>query len=526
MTVKTDAAPLSVRQWARKCARTCAKAWPSVLAVRTRWLVVVATIGLTGALFPLVVRQAHGNRKEVAWELAAVALVLALTTVASRALRLQRSVAVACASGMALRLAYLFVTPSSVRTHDVDEHVQYIEYIVDHHALPDPTAGWAFYHPPLYFAMAAVLWWTLKLVGVTAKATILRALQCQSLAYGAGYLGFSLLAADRWLDRLPDARLGTRATRWRLALIVALLLSFWPSAITHSVRVGNDDLFYLFFGGGLYFLTRWWQDARNRDLHLTAACAGLATLAKSNGVLLFVVLGLLFGVRVLLDRDRSVRAYLRRTWPSMVMFLVSVGATLGRSAVGVLTGKRHHLVVENADLVNPKLAVGNGAANYIWFDTKMFVTHPFADVWGDDGGRQYFWNELLKTGVLGEFGFDGGRLADLAVVLSALLLVLVAFAVAGVAWEKRSDRLDELPLVLTVVVSTASLAALRMSIPKACSNDFRYILPILMPALCLYARALVRAREAGRVSLARWGEAAGWSFAALSATFFVVLAKG
>jgi hypothetical protein len=32
-------------------------------------------------------------------------------------------------------------------------------------------------------------------------------------------------------------------------------------------------------------------------------------------------------------------------------------------------------------------------------------------------------------------------------------------------------------------------------------------------------------RELGRIGLARWGECAGWAFAATSLTFFAVLAR-
>jgi hypothetical protein len=499
-----------------------------VTSLLSRWTWLTASaLALTAALAPLSVRSAHGLHREVVAALAAVAAVLVVAGVGLRALRLPRSVVVVYLVGVALRVAYLFVTPFSVRTHDVDQHVEYVDYLLAHHAIPSPGAGWAFYHPPFYFILAALLWRALMVVGVTARSTLLVALQVQSLAYFLGFLAFCLLTGELWLARLPDDRLGPDpGIRSRLRVLFAALMCLWPSGIIHSTRVGNDDLFYLFFGGALFFTTRWWQDRRDRDLHVAASFAALATLTKSNGLVVFMLLAVLFGTRIALDEERSVRAYARRAWPGVVLFFVSAGLTLGRAAIDTLSGRRHNLLVGNADRLTKALAVGNGAANYLWFDVKMFVTQPYSSSWVDDSGRQYFWNFALKTSLLGDFQFDGAWLSNLAVLLSASLLAILGCLVLGAARQTKQDLVGELPLFAAIALAFASLAALRMSIPMACSNDFRYVLPILMPAIYLYVRALVRFRAVRWGGLARCGEAAGWSFAGLSLAFFVLLAKG
>jgi hypothetical protein len=48
-------------------------------------------------------------------------------------------------------------------------------------------------------------------------------------------------------------------------------------------------------------------------------------------------------------------------------------------------------------------------------------------------------------------------------------------------------RLDMLIYVVIILVSTI---AFRMSIPASCSNDFRYIFPVLIPFCFFYARGL------------------------------------
>jgi hypothetical protein len=294
--------------------------------------------------------------------------------------------------------------------------------------------------------------------------------------------------------------------------------------VIHSVRVGNDDLFYLFFGAGLFFATRWWQDLRDRDLHLAFGSAALATLTKSNGLILFMVLGGLLGLRLLLDEGRSVRIYARRIAPAALMFLVVTGLTLGRAAVDSLAGRRSNLLVGNATSLTKELAVGNGAANYLWFDVKMFVTEPYSSSWVDDAGRQYFWNFALKTAILGDFQFDGAALSNLAVIMAVLVLAIGVVTVLGLA-RGKGGWLAEAPLWLTIAVAMPRLAALRMSIPMACSNDFRYVWPVMVPALCLYARSVARLIEKRQIGWARFGETLGWGFCAVATGFFAVLSS-
>jgi hypothetical protein len=47
-------------------------------------------------------------------------------------------------------------------------------------------------------------------------------------------------------------------------------------------------------------------------------------------------------------------------------------------------------------------------------------------------------------------------------------------------------------LTLAIGIAMPALAALKMSIPMACSNDFRYVWPVRMPTPYLYARAVAR----------------------------------
>jgi hypothetical protein len=86
------------------------------------------------------------------------------------------------------------------------------------------------------------------------------------------------------------------------------------------------------------------------------------------------------------------------------------------------------------------------------------------------------------------------------------------------------DWLREMPLVASGLLWVGSLAALRISAPNACSNDFRYILPIIAPCSYAYVRAQMRCRERGWRILPAASTTVGWLFVLCSTAFFVILA--
>ena len=424
---------------------------------------------------------------------------------------------------LAVRLGYLTVTPFNVREHDVGGHLEYVEYIVKRGWLPRSSEGYLFYHPPLYYALAAVQWKLFALADVS-RNTILRLLQAQSLLYELGFVVFSIATAKLWLDRIPDDAFGSRLTsRGGLTALLMALLLVWPSTVIHSVRLGNDDLTYLLFGAGMYLASRWWLGARDRDLWLAGLFAGLGMVTKTNGILMFAVLGVVFVVRLFVDRERRAMTYVKRFWPVAAAFVLSTGIDLGGAIVDTLAGRRASVLVGNASAIPESLNVGNRAENYLWFDLGTFVKQAFTSAGDDAKGRQFFWNYAFKTGLFGEFTYNHPLLWNLAVVLSVAFLILLVLAVIGFCLSRAKEWLDELPLVVAAVLLTAGLAYLRISMPKACSNDFRYVLPVIAPFVYLIVKAAIVYRRRGWTRLAQATSALGWAFALLSAMFFVVL---
>jgi hypothetical protein len=426
---------------------------------------------------------------------------------------------------LVVRYAYLAVTPDNLRHHDGRAHVAYVEFVLGHRALPQPERGYMFFQPPLYYVLSALQWAALRAMG-GGRPFILRSLQVQSLAAELGFALLSVATARMWMRRVPRAGYGggIGSEPWSEALIAAFVL-LWPSSVVHAVRVGNDDLAYLFFAGSFYFTCRWWLIGIRRDVVWASLLAALGVITKVNDIVAFAVLLLaVVGRLALLERDRRVLEYLRRVGTAAACLAAAVAVALGSALRDWLAGRRQHLLAANANHNTPLLDVGNHAKNYLWFDAPIFLTQPFTSPWDDAKGRQWFWNYLLKTSLFGEFDYPHPWLHRLGTVISALLLALVLQLVAGALLVRRRQWLDEMPLVASVVLWVASLAALRIDAPSSCSNDFRYILPVVLPCAYAYVRTQARGRERGWRIAPGASAVVGWLFVFSSVAFFGVLA--
>ena len=458
--------------------------------------------------------------------LTAFVATLLLLAAAMRAARCHWSLVVLAAVAVATRIGYLLVTPYRLRAHDPDSHLQYVTYLLEHHAVPKAKDGFEFYHPPLYYASSALVEGCLRALHFQRGAQ-LAALQLESAAFELGFAAFAVATARLWIDRIPDAQLGRRLwSRDGLAALAAALILLWPSSVVHSTRIGNDDLTYLCFGGALYFASRWWLAGREGKLWHFLAAAGfgaLGMLTKTNSLVVFAVLGALLLARLVADREQRARVLAHHGGPLAASFVVASGLALHEAVAGLLTGTKGDFLIPNAEQNSGELIVGNRAENYLWFDLKTYVTQAFTSAWEDDKGRQYFWNYLLKTGLFGEWSYPKSAAWNLAVLMSLACLAMLVVVVVGVLLLGRAQLREELPLLSMAVLLVASLALIRMKIPKSCTGDFRYVLPVILPLSYGYVRGLAGYRAKGWNRAATGGLVLGWLFVALSLAFVVVL---
>ncbi|MDZ4263239.1 MAG: phospholipid carrier-dependent glycosyltransferase [Pseudomonadota bacterium] len=298
--------------------------------------------------------------------------------------------------------------------------------------------------------------------------------------------------------------------------VIGALFAFWPAAIIHSVRIGNDPMLYFLFTASLYHITRWYRHDQKRDLMIASLVGAAAILTKANGEILVAVLGVI-GLYKMISTKQWATYFKMAIAPCFIM-LLAVAITVGPGLILKMQGKRDKLYIDNIDGLSQANLVGNTAANYFWFDAKTFITEPFTDPYDDRMGRQFFWNYLGKTGLFGEFKYPALLNVNTAVICSFLAVLMFIYMLFGIYRMAKEDFKRMAPVLLSGFFLWAGVTYMRMTFPA--NIDFRYIVPIILTFCALYGVSILRFQQQGATRLANVGLTMSALFS-LSALIFI-----
>ncbi len=316
------------------------------------------------------------------------------------------------------------------------------------------------------------------------------------------------LSRKYWCAKLHDSGLF-----W----IIGALFVFWPAAIIHSVRIGNDPMEYFLFTASLYYIAKWYVNDKKRDLIIASLIGAAAIVTKANGEILIAVLAIVGMYKMI--KTKEYLAYFKLSIVPCLVLFIAFAITVAPGFILMLQGKRDKLYIDNIDGLSQANLVGNTAANYLWLDAKTYVTEPFTDPYDDRMGRQFFWNYLGKTGLFGEFKYSGLLCINTAVFSSLLELLMLAYIVLGVYYMTKDDFKRQAVILLSGFFLWAGITYMRMTFPA--NIDFRYIVPILLTFCTLYAGSIVNFQKRGAIRLANIGIAMSILFT-LSGILFIL----
>lgn len=379
-----------------------------------------------------------------------------------------RPIAITVTMGGLLRLFYLLHTPYTLRGHDADGHLEYVQYILSHWTLPDAHGGWEFYQPPLYYLLGTFWIGLSRVSGLTLSPAIL--LQILSLILTTAALAVSgTLALRLFRDRFSP-------------ILFTLLLATLPSAIFFAARTNNDVLFLLLGTVSIFLLLRWWEHPRTSTWYLFVTTVGFNLLTKFNAVLLLPCLLLPF------VHHKNIRANLERTVASCFILLLIAGwFYLPRALTEERPGT---LVIGNIGNLSSELRVPNSFPSLATFNPFKFLSHPFNNAWSDAGRRQYFWEYFFRSAFFGEFGYDPS-FRPLAIMIIILALVLIPIALFGVWSSLRSHAHGATPLFHLLWTGLLGSLAYRILFPFASSQDFRYAILLVIPVTFFLVHGIV-----------------------------------
>ena len=358
--------------------------------------------------------------------------------------------------GVILRFAYTQETAYNDRSHDVEAHLKYIEFVAMDHHIPDASECFTCYHPPVYYVFSAGFWKLSYWLRLDSPRTVMWFdffVSLLTLALGLACFREFLWGGPRY--------------------IAALLWSFWPGLVLASPRIGNDVLFHAMHILVLWGCIRYTKTNNGKFILASVIAAGVAFWVKSTATISF---GIIF-VTILVNALPKIRKGLTRIeWSSIVVFALM--------AIFILYHVASAGVVGNVDEPDVKsvVYVANNPGKYLFFDVRSFLLNPYTSPTNNEMGRMFFWNYLAKTSLFGEFRLLTSVAGQwLAALISASFLVLLGFGIRGLTLMKLT-KINVL-LVAQALFFFASSIALCLKIPYSCSNDFRFIFPVLLSCI-------------------------------------------
>jgi hypothetical protein len=434
-------------------------------------------------------------------------LSLVLCGTLLRRLRFDRGTTAILLGGLVLYYFYLGYTSPGERNYDGPEQLdKYIGFILAEGHIPPAKQCFICHHPPLYYIVGALAQRGFEIAQIAPKPLNV---QVFSLGIFFAFLVYALLLARLFSER-------TRTVR-----ITAALLVFWPYSIHNSVRVHNDTLVTALVVAGMYYAARWYKEQRPRHLYAAGICAALGVLTKSSAFALAACVGLLLAWRFFTRRGRA------RLLARGVVTMALVGAAYGGLKLRApVADDPCHRTFGTACDIRKSDYTGNRPVNYLYLDVPKLLRDPYMVIHGDESGKQYFWNHVIKSSLFGTHNKVPDRETAYALnrklafgMLYGLAGMLVYAAIAGLLGARRGLRKFGVPL-LFVAVSALFLMAFKIAIPAPHHTDFRHIYFAFAPAALLFAIAIEH-MSMRHAALGALGKLLVWPFLALSIVYFL-----
>ena len=389
------------------------------------------------------------------------------------------------AAGFILRSVMVLFTPLNFWQHDVSSfspdqagfHDTYILYIYNNFTIPDVDVRnyGQFYHPPLHYLVSA-LFFRLQNVLPVKFASNINGLKMLPMLW-TSYL---VLFSKKILEQL---KIQGKALAFSLMLIV-----FCPQMIFLAIQVNNDALALMLFVSSIFLAFKWYNKPGLTTVLLLAVSIGCAMMTKlSMGFVAFPV-AWIFIARLIKNGKKKAGELIKQFAAfALVVFPLGMWFPL------------RNLICYNVPLTYV-YEIDSSANMDVWMyspvqrlfvPSKEILSTPYIRQGVEHNDFNIFLG-LIKSGLFDNRAFENSYLTGIAfamVAVSAVLIIaILAVALAGAAGRfKRSgkkvlDNTEGISLWILTAVLIISETVFCFKHPVVCTEAFRYIAPVLVPA--------------------------------------------
>jgi len=385
-------------------------------------------------------------------------------------------------------------------SYDAYGHFTYVWYLAQTGRVPLPTSGWEFFHPPLYYALMALIWKALAGIDPVVRLRVgVVIVAVASLVHWAA-------VSDILRRRLPAERL--------VRLLAGGFMLFLPVHLYSAAFLGNEGLGAVLCTSAFVTLLAGLRQPTWTRSALLGLLLGLAMLTKVTA--LAAVCGCLGTIVTKGLWQRRVREEGLHFAVTAAVLLATCGWYYARNVEHYgtpLVMSRNELVLRIVESEQPQAR--RSLAEYLLFDPMIFRRPAWPRVIADDTDADT-WSRAMRdsvwTGLYANTWFDGfggwvvprvtdsevARRAGQALLVLGIFPTLLVLAGGLSAVRKlRRDGWDDL-LVSTLLTLGAMLTIFVVgtrAVPIAAAVKATYLIPVTVPFGVLFALGLKWLRE-------------------------------
>lgn len=407
-----------------------------------------------------------------------------ITLIFAKKFKTEDAVFAVLLAGFVLRAILVIFTPLNFHQHDVNGfgegfqgfHDDYIMFIYEHWSLPtgDVRDLGQLYHPPLHHFLSAVFFKINSLIfpKLAGEINVLKTLPFL-------YTSWFVLISHRLLKHFKIEG---------APLVIALaFISFHPQMLFLSIQVNNDALMTVLFAASVYLAIKWYEKPELTTILFIAITIGCAMMAKLSGGLVAFPVAFLFLCKLISAIRKKVRIKTGELIKQFVLFALLV-FPLGMwfpMKNFILYGTPFTYVFPIDSTANQDLWMFSPLQR-IFAPSSESLKIPFMTTKSNDPAVDYnIFVSLLKTSLFDERSFENGYLMNtgrvMFVVAAVMVLICTISAVYAAIKLKKEKKLTAGFISLMVLCSVLLICYVKwcFDYPVACTESFRYIIPVL-----------------------------------------------
>lgn len=363
--------------------------------------------------------------------------------------------------GIALRIAYIAYTPIDKRQHDMEKdvgHLAYIETIYETGKLPEHNK-WQFYQQPLHHIISAGWLKINEKLGVSLQ-TAEEGLQILTAIYSSAIIVISYFILKEL--NIDD----------KLKLLIITMIAVHPTFIILSGSINNDILMIMLTFLAILYLIKWYKNSSMKNTVILAITTGLIALSKISGTIIAVPILYIF-------IDKFWKNYFEKKDKTVIKSYILKFLIFGVIALGLgLSYSIRNLVKFHQSIFYvPRAGDAVFCGDRSLLDRFNLFSKEWLEVFAYPIDDCNIWAYLVKSSLFGEYHLENINAISVCMLILNVIIIIISLICLIKLIAKKGKSMEIKMVIVFYFTQIFMFLSSNISMPYACTMDFRYIVP-------------------------------------------------